>query len=339
MHGRLCRSVAIHLFDMDILTAKMYVLQKVQTMSNPTGIAIPRGFRWYANLVGHDVAPAMVSAYEIHWPPRYVQDPNGPETHFFWVLDYFYTPGATIRVGKGGAWVPRPPFVAWLYRPNSIYWHAMKSRREPSRSIYISLRGGEAVNLSRYLPGSSDACCFADPDHVLGSKLEEMVTLGETARTEGFLDAQILLFQILTILNSSRKQGAGHHIIHRPSSTSPHSTQLVSITRSYMERHLAERITLTQLARQANLSVSAFSQQFKAQTSESPMHLLARLRIHRAKELLLRGEALRNIAEATGFCDAYHLSRRFKQIEKMPPRTFLKRLDAVFSPDPGDPRG
>lgn len=302
-------------------------------MSNPEGLTTLRGFRWYINVVEPNVEPAIVSAFEIEWPARYQQAPNGPETHWYWVMDYFYTPGAKFRVGKNGPWKPRLPFVVNLYRPDSFYWHNMKSVRETSRSIYFSIRGGDALNFGKYLAPGMDYCQFADPDHYVGSRLQDLVAVGESEGNAGFLQAQVILFQILAALQKSKRRAEGRHVIQMLNSPKAPNTSLVTSARRYMEKHLAEAVTLKQLAKQANLSVSAFSQQFKTQMGLSPMQVLARLRMQRVKEMLLRGETLRNIAEATGFCDAYHLSRRFKQMEHMPPRMFLKRLNEVFSPE------
>lgn len=52
---------------------------------------------------------------------------------------------------------------------------------------------------------------------------------------------------------------------------------------------------------------------------------LINLRIDRVKHLLLRVAPLTQVALATGFSDALHLSKTFKHIEGISPRDFLNK--------------
>ena len=52
------------------------------------------------------------------------------------------------------------------------------------------------------------------------------------------------------------------------------------------------------------------------------MSKMIELRIGLAKNLLLRGQRLKNIAQQTGFSDEYHLSKTFKRVEGKSPKQF-----------------
>ncbi|MBO0516922.1 helix-turn-helix domain-containing protein, partial [Streptomyces beijiangensis] len=57
-------------------------------------------------------------------------------------------------------------------------------------------------------------------------------------------------------------------------------------TRAWAMRHLDEPVTLTDLARQAGVSVRTLSRRFQAETGVSPLQWLLHQRIERARELL-----------------------------------------------------
>lgn len=83
---------------------------------------------------------------------------------------------------------------------------------------------------------------------------------------------------------------------------------------AYLENHYSEKITSEQLAAIAGVSRSHYSILFKQHTGFSPNEYLSRLRVHRAKELLINGSStLREIALKVGYKDEFYLSRRFKQ--------------------------
>ncbi|UKS26936.1 helix-turn-helix domain-containing protein [Paenibacillus sp. HWE-109] len=83
---------------------------------------------------------------------------------------------------------------------------------------------------------------------------------------------------------------------------------------TYLENNFNEKITREHLADIAGISRSHYSILFKQLTGFSPNEYMSRLRVHRAKELLL-GEpgTLREIAQKVGYRDEFYLSRRFKQ--------------------------
>jgi len=94
------------------------------------------------------------------------------------------------------------------------------------------------------------------------------------------------------------------------------ASELPSMERSisYLENHYNDKIKRERLAEIAGVSQSHYSILFKQLTGFSPNEYLSRLRVHRAKELLINGSGtLREIALKVGYKDEFYLSRRFKQ--------------------------
>ncbi|MEO1852656.1 MULTISPECIES: AraC family transcriptional regulator [Chromohalobacter] len=88
----------------------------------------------------------------------------------------------------------------------------------------------------------------------------------------------------------------------------------------YIENHLAERITVGDLARLACLSEAHFSERFRRHTGLTPYQYLLRRRLEHASALL-RGAAipLSDVAARTGFASQSALSHAFRRHYGQPP--------------------
>ncbi|GAA3408662.1 helix-turn-helix domain-containing protein [Paenibacillus hodogayensis] len=97
-------------------------------------------------------------------------------------------------------------------------------------------------------------------------------------------------------------------------------------TLRHMQHQYASDITLQSLARIAGTHPAYYSALFKRKLGRSPIDYLTRLRINRAKELMLASpDKLRNIARLTGFGDEFYFSRRFKAYCGMAPTAYMKK--------------
>lgn len=82
----------------------------------------------------------------------------------------------------------------------------------------------------------------------------------------------------------------------------------------YMQDHFSEPLRLEDIARSAGISVSHFSDRFKAHTGQSPMAYFIHLRMRHACRLLdLTGSPIKSVAFQTGYRDPYYFSRLFKK--------------------------
>jgi len=89
---------------------------------------------------------------------------------------------------------------------------------------------------------------------------------------------------------------------------------LVADCCAFIEEHLAERCPNEVLAALAGRSVNQLLRRFKAVTGLTPQTWLRHQRLERAAIMLEQGEAtIEDIAEACGFADRSHLTRRFSQ--------------------------
>lgn len=87
----------------------------------------------------------------------------------------------------------------------------------------------------------------------------------------------------------------------------------MSRVRDYIEACYHENIDIKQLALIANLSEYHFIRVFQHYFGLTPHAWLTQIRLRRAKQLLLQGIPLIDIAYRTGFSDQSHLTRQFKR--------------------------
>lgn len=92
----------------------------------------------------------------------------------------------------------------------------------------------------------------------------------------------------------------------------------------YLHAHLAQDISLDQLAQTVNLSSSHLRRLFKQATGLAPHQYLLKLRVNRAKELLLTGSfSVGEVALQVGFADQSHLHRHFKRVFGVTPKAMI----------------
>ena len=99
-------------------------------------------------------------------------------------------------------------------------------------------------------------------------------------------------------------------------------------TLHYLNRHLAESLSLADLAQVSGLSVSRLSHLFHRQVGITPQQYQEAQRLSRAKQLLeLTRRPIQAIAEEVGFENPFYFSLRFKRQTGLSPRAYRKRLE------------
>ncbi|HEY9621513.1 MAG TPA: AraC family transcriptional regulator [Crinalium sp.] len=91
----------------------------------------------------------------------------------------------------------------------------------------------------------------------------------------------------------------------------------------YINEYLDQDIKLTDLASLLAISESHFSHRFKQSIGITPYQYLLQQRIERAKQLLKQGDySIADIALMCGFNSHSHLSKQFRELTGMTPRTY-----------------
>ncbi|BDA66277.1 transcriptional regulator, AraC family [Calothrix sp. PCC 7716] len=94
----------------------------------------------------------------------------------------------------------------------------------------------------------------------------------------------------------------------------------------YMQANLAQDLSILDLATLANMSESHFSRSFKQSVGITPYQYLLQQRVERAKQLLKQQAiSISDIALDCGFANQTHLTKVFRQMTGMTPKTYQKR--------------
>ncbi len=101
----------------------------------------------------------------------------------------------------------------------------------------------------------------------------------------------------------------------------------------YINDHLEQELSLSNLAAVVQMSPFHFARLFKQSTGLAPHQFVIRCRVERAKELLLQGKlGIADIAVEVGFANQSHLTRHFKRIVGVTPRAVLDYRKNVQTP-------
>ncbi len=96
---------------------------------------------------------------------------------------------------------------------------------------------------------------------------------------------------------------------------------------AFVESHVREKLTSSDLAAHTGLSETHLNRVFRQQTGYAPMEYVRRYRVQQAKVFLADADlSVKEVAVRTGFDDAYHFSRVFRQIAGVPPTAYRDAL-------------
>ncbi|WP_019914792.1 response regulator transcription factor [Paenibacillus sp. HW567] len=96
---------------------------------------------------------------------------------------------------------------------------------------------------------------------------------------------------------------------------------------AFVEQHLHEQLTMAEVAGRIHLNASYFSVLFKEQTGVPFSEYLSRLRIQRAKELLLQTRLpIGEIGERVGYRTDKYFIKVFKSLEDMSPSRYRQQM-------------
>jgi len=100
----------------------------------------------------------------------------------------------------------------------------------------------------------------------------------------------------------------------------------IARVQAYLRENLSSPLTVPELAGMAGFSPSHFSARFRAATGFSVLEYLKRLRMARARQLLIVTEnPIAEIAASVGFPDSFYFSRQFSAVNHISPREFRAR--------------
>jgi AraC family transcriptional regulator, transcriptional activator for feuABC-ybbA operon len=95
----------------------------------------------------------------------------------------------------------------------------------------------------------------------------------------------------------------------------------------YMHQNINGQVTLRELSELVQLSPAYLSRAFKETTGYSVIEYFTKIRIDKAKELLIEGDKkVKEVAGVLGFSDEFYFSRIFKKNEGVSPSQYYSKI-------------
>lgn len=104
-----------------------------------------------------------------------------------------------------------------------------------------------------------------------------------------------------------------------------YSEDILGKLQKYIEAHYTERLTLAQISKDIHANGSYLSRLYKTKTGQNLFDVINKLRIDKAKELMISGYKIYEAAQMAGFDDVSYFSRVFKKYEGCAPREYEKK--------------
>lgn len=213
-----------------------------------------------------------------------------------------------LHLLKPNTYLIIPPYVSHHYKssienPWTLYWvHFTGSR---AKVIYnrFSLEQEPTV---RFIPYNENSVkSFLDVIKLLQISFDE--------RTLEISNINITHFVCSFVYHQQIQQNASEN-------------NMVNNSIEYMKLNLNKTLKIQDLAFKENLSVSRYSEIFKASTGQPPIHYFINLKIQKSCQLLyFTDRSVKEIAVEFGFSDQYYFSRVFKKFMGTPPSKYRKK--------------
>lgn len=248
--------------------------------------------------------------------------------HRVWTLVYTFNTATRWRIGSAAnPWRTRLANTLLLIPPGTPYWEDMlPDMHDPSEMAWVKFVGGDKAIRGLIPPGRRYAN-FLDPEGLAGGLLKEIVNIYHEHRQRGFWRAQSVFCLLLSRLQESEPVAGDEEATRRIGTFAAAAAPagLVERVNAYLPKCIAGPFKLADLARHLSVSVSLLSHRYRERTGETPRRHLLQLRLGQARTMLVTGYSVKETAAATGFANAFHLSRTFKRFEGVSPREYLRR--------------
>jgi AraC family transcriptional regulator len=241
---------------------------------------------------------------------------------------------------RGGVCQPRlkrnqaPPrsrsdvgFFNWVPANQTIWCYADNVRR--LRDLELHFNGNAIESL---MEDERDLTTAEEPLLMIyDSKVTSCATLLANACTEEFpLDRlygeSLTVALMVALLNASQNRT-------KERLTGGLAAWQLRIAKEYLEQEISSKVSLEELARLTGLSRSRLARGFKTSTGIAPYTWALQFRIHRAKDLLVKGnQPIAIIALEAGFADQSHFTKAFRRLAGITPREWrMNRKDLLDS--------
>jgi AraC family transcriptional regulator len=287
------------------------MVAQIRRMRRPTGGAIDISEMKRKSWPGFAVEYVRIAApveYDFHLPPL---------LNRVCLIDLYRTDGETTS-SEGPRSTSKDLRNKLTFAPSdcevSGWCKIEKSAAVTAISIESSEDGGPSADLAQLAPRIEFEdqmlrwvmlrfnALVTDPSHDLPGYAETL--------------AELLSFDLIRVASGMQRKS---------SDCCGLSAGQIRLVTDYMENHLNEKTTISELAKLVDLTRFHFIRSFKQATGVPPHQFMIQRRVDRAKEMLVeRNNSIAEVATRTGFNSPIQLTRAFRRIVGVTPSEFRR---------------
>jgi len=102
---------------------------------------------------------------------------------------------------------------------------------------------------------------------------------------------------------------------------------ILSKLQKYIEDNYMEKLSLSQIAEEVHANGSYLSHLYKSKTGQNLFDAINKMKLKKAKDYLVQGKRVSEIATLVGFEDVSYFSRVFKKYENCSPREYERKIN------------
>ena len=216
-----------------------------------------------------------------------------------------------------------------ICNPGVKHTNIIVNPKEPTVEFFAGFTGFHFKNMP------PNSIILPDGGYVLHTSTEskqeiskhcfEMIAENESNQVGKYfmLKAHLMQILLLMIRNISEVEDSSQKGCNFESYNKSYAVKKII---NYLNENYENKISLDQIAHNMYLSPVYISKIFKEETGESPINYLIKIRLEKAKDILLNSEggSIKSIANRVGYEDVYHFSKLFKKYYGISPLYYKK---------------
>lgn len=233
---------------------------------------------------------------EEQMPPFIVERPLGTAD----VLFMYFPQEVTLGYRGGNIKAPAHTLMLWPHGAPHLYGNDTM----PWRHSWIHFEGGIVQSLASSIGVGFDQLYTLPNGQLFERFIEDIYTELNGVWPPHEMILTNLLENFLRRLQRLVALGKDHQALR---------TELVKV-QQYLERHVAQPLSVPQMAAMAGMSAPHFSEEFRQAFGMPPARYLTNLRMEQALHFLRdRNSRVNEVAHYVGYEDVFHFSRMFKK--------------------------
>lgn len=277
-------------------------------------LLIGEGAYMYLVLTQEDTRfPLYISGAGIQAPEKGVARPQGQEWHqLAFVIQgsgVLETDGKKHDLQTGDCFILKKD-----------YPHTYHPTCEAFQTLWILYDGSAAESLTNLFTDQGGSACFTPPKaELLLAKARAFLSAAEavpeTDRTSP------LLYDLFMNTLRQKEKLAPRRVL----------SQKLAPALAFMTVHLADPLTLQEIAESASLSKFTFCKLFREMYAMTPFAYLMQLRLQHAKNMLSQNRdcTVKEAALSSGFRDVSYFGAAFRRFENMTPKSFQQQFGSA----------